>query len=294
MAYTGTGTEQDPYLVNNLTDFLTCIAIRGAYVKVIADIDAADDENYDTELDSPIRFYCMRCYADEKKIIRGIVVRANYFMYTDVNGTTVENLSFLDCEHKKTADYYSVQIQQNRCPFISCDFSMRVLEYGNHSHFANCTATTTYYQFENCAFDIEFIHTDINSSLKYLMEKCKTHKCNIVFRNACVKNYQIVSNMNYTALLLYNVNLSESVLRPFYSAANSYIAAAGFVNSDGSTGLDVKYTGGADGIKNVLVYGTADSETDDAGTVTVVSPMRKVTAAQLRSNEYLTEIGFLP
>lgn len=43
MAYTGTGTEADPYLVDNITDFCTCVNIStGAFVKLTADIDCTN------------------------------------------------------------------------------------------------------------------------------------------------------------------------------------------------------------------------------------------------------------
>ncbi|MBR1528752.1 MAG: hypothetical protein IJ642_05575, partial [Oscillospiraceae bacterium] len=76
MSYTGTGTEQDPYLVSTLTDFLTCAAIAGAYVKVISDINSADDPNYEGELTNPISIMCRKLYADQDKIISGITVTA--------------------------------------------------------------------------------------------------------------------------------------------------------------------------------------------------------------------------
>lgn len=41
MAYTGTGTQADPFVVTTFADFLECVAQEGVYVEVGADLDAA-------------------------------------------------------------------------------------------------------------------------------------------------------------------------------------------------------------------------------------------------------------
>lgn len=41
MAYTGTGTQSDPFVVTTFSDFLSCVAQEGVYVEVGADLDAA-------------------------------------------------------------------------------------------------------------------------------------------------------------------------------------------------------------------------------------------------------------
>jgi hypothetical protein len=41
MAYTGTGTQSDPFVVTTFADFLSCVAQEGVYVEVGADLDAA-------------------------------------------------------------------------------------------------------------------------------------------------------------------------------------------------------------------------------------------------------------
>lgn len=41
MAYTGTGTQSDPFVVTTFADFLACVVQEGVYVEVGADLDAA-------------------------------------------------------------------------------------------------------------------------------------------------------------------------------------------------------------------------------------------------------------
>lgn len=300
MAYTGTGTEQDPYLVDNLTDFLTCIAISDAYVKVIDDIDASNDENYDIELDSYISFRCTECYADEPKTIRGIVVRSIYFIQTGkIN--RIENLFFVDCEHKKTADYATINMPYTGTLFINCGFSMRILEYGNRPFFSQAGSSSAVH-FENCAFDIDFLYSGVNSNNNNVMSSCNLYKCNVILRNARLSQNYIIYKANYTSLILYNatplisVNVSAyPIITAFYSASYSYIAVIGWTATPSDSELlDVRYAGGASGMQHVLAYCTKDSEEDDVGKFTAYTPMSKLTAEQLRNNEYLTQIGFIP
>ena len=46
MAYTGTGTQSDPFVVTTFADFLTCVAQEGVYVEVGADLDAAAEGGF--------------------------------------------------------------------------------------------------------------------------------------------------------------------------------------------------------------------------------------------------------
>ena len=46
MAYTGTGTQSDPYVVSTLPDLITCLSNGNVYVKVAADIDCAQEPTY--------------------------------------------------------------------------------------------------------------------------------------------------------------------------------------------------------------------------------------------------------
>lgn len=77
MAYTGTGTQADPYVVTTFTDFLTCVAQDGVYVKVDADIDAAA-EGYDYI--EPINVAARKVYADSMKKISNVTIEGNAVM----------------------------------------------------------------------------------------------------------------------------------------------------------------------------------------------------------------------
>ncbi|MDE5753123.1 MAG: hypothetical protein K2H89_01050, partial [Oscillospiraceae bacterium] len=130
MAYTGTGTEDNPYCVSNLTDFIECIKKTDSYVKVIADIDAAADPTYTGELTDSLEIACKQIYADEPRSIKGITVyAANFINITQRENVQIENLSFVDCEHKRTSFNQTISASYGTKTFVNCKFSMKMVGY---------------------------------------------------------------------------------------------------------------------------------------------------------------------
>ena len=96
MAYTGTGTEADPYCVSTLSDFFYCINQGGAFVKVISDIDGETDETYTGEITDTKQIYCSKIYADEKKSIKGISFLCDIAF--EINSSIIiDNIDFMHC-----------------------------------------------------------------------------------------------------------------------------------------------------------------------------------------------------
>lgn len=74
MAYTGTGTQSDPFVVTTFADFLACVAQEGVYVEVGADIDAAAEGFGYIE---PIAVRSTNVYADSMKKISNVTIEGN-------------------------------------------------------------------------------------------------------------------------------------------------------------------------------------------------------------------------
>ena len=72
MAYTGTGTQSDPFVVTTFADFLSCVAQEGVYVEVGADIDAAAEGYIE-----PIAVRATEVYADSMKKISNVTVEGD-------------------------------------------------------------------------------------------------------------------------------------------------------------------------------------------------------------------------
>ena len=108
MAYTGTGTQSDPYVVTTFADFLTCVAQEGVYVEVGADLDAAA-EGYGYI--SPIDVKAVEVYGtagDTLRKISNVTVEGNALLDMR-NGSGSQSISRLHLENwtwKATSDPY--------------------------------------------------------------------------------------------------------------------------------------------------------------------------------------------
>ena len=74
MAYTGTGTQADPFVVTTFADFLACVAQEGVYVEVGADLDAAAEG---FGYISPIDVKAVEVYAESMKKISNVTVEGD-------------------------------------------------------------------------------------------------------------------------------------------------------------------------------------------------------------------------
>lgn len=98
MAYTGTGTKSDPFVVTTFADFLACVAQEGVYVEVGADLDAAA-EGYGYI--SPIDVKAVEVYGtagDTLRKISNVTVEGNT-LFEMRNGTGDQSLIRLHLEN---------------------------------------------------------------------------------------------------------------------------------------------------------------------------------------------------
>lgn len=302
MAYTGTGTEQDPYLVSTLSDFLTCAAAADAYVKVISDIDAADDEAYTGIITSPVTVNCRKLYADEKKKISGIVVENDRFISVRAGTVDIQNLWFKDCKHKKTGStntgylIYSSgtsAIQANH-HIENCDFSVQssggsgvtyYVFYGDSTYAADVRFA------QYCGFDISCGFTSLEM-LRVGNMLSGISMCNFIFRNPVLTRASIYSlsnrvNLTDCSIVLYepyitkNVRLGDGTQNYVWSYC--YMA---LVDPTGSSQLGVAATAPQ---QSYFILENAPATFD---TQYVSSYL--LTPEQLRDRDYLISIGFLP
>lgn len=98
MAYTGTGTQSDPFVVTTFADFLTCVAQEGVYVEVGADLDAAAEGYGYIE---PIDVRAVEVYGtagDALRKISNVTVEGNA-LFDMHNGTGDQSLIRLHLEN---------------------------------------------------------------------------------------------------------------------------------------------------------------------------------------------------
>lgn len=289
MAYTGTGTEADPYLVSTFTDFITCAAVSGAYVKVVADIDAADDELYSGEIEDTITIACTKLYADTKKKIEGITCKNSDF-FTMTSAGTIENIQLLNMCHKitTTGNFIVASIVGSNLKNVDASIAINGACPGYKLHYGNENVSI-----EHCAFDLdstnnESIIAGTSSSVGLrALSNGRMRYCNVIIRNGAVNllgSFQLL-NAYATSVIFINCRFVNGDMYAFYSCEWCYRV---FKQCTCSSKLKVR----SSNVHRCLI-----SKEDCEFEMEIYSdtdPTEIVTPEQLKSKEYLTEIGFLP
>lgn len=282
---TGTGTENDPYIVDNIADFRTaCQKKSEVYVELSSDIDCMDDETISDGW-TTLRINCKKI--DGKgHTIKNIYTTAGYTsdMIVLMNGSLSEgihNLNFENIFFNHTG---------NGCLFLSsgagyfknCNFSGII---NSSSDYCFCNASI---RMTKCTFNFK-IYSTKTSGFRFSyssMESCEVRldvsavKTSVTANTIAryFKNSYAVGSIKFQ-----NTDINASKTRMFYSASNSYIAmsvvnvGSGFKFSDTNVSLACFYN--ADLLEN------AEFEAQDN--------VYALTTEQCKDRDYLNSIGFV-
>ena len=174
---TGTGTQADPYCPTTFSELTSVAGTRGYYVKLTQDIDANDDPNYDTELNTYLTIQCT-LYSEEgyQYAIKNVCVNAIYAIY--MYYATITNVDFKNFIHRKNDGRQSLHFQNSN--INNCKFSLNMI----CSTYTECLAYADSAYCKNCAFNIHFESTFSSSSAsKHL---------NLIMGNAGTNSYLII------------------------------------------------------------------------------------------------------
>jgi hypothetical protein len=299
---TGTGTQQDPYIVNNFPDFLTAAAVSGAYVEFdgaatnkVIDIN---DTAYAAGLTDTITLNCAHIAGN------GWAIRNLYINWADINLFTVP-------------DGKTVTVEDLKCPNIvmntpSAKWVVRAI---GSAEFKNChfsglytcsPSATSYAGLITGASAATCVLRRCTVNIK-LDDKCKRttfwsvmfDTCNImldmdgrswegstgtntIFRNCVITNCVLRGEFSNLGGALSELILFENdcVIRSSYAA----IAMRGDANRHCSL------SGSFDSVcffdKNILTNGIYYNKSSSEANV------KLLTTAQCKDAEYLASIGF--
>ena len=304
MRYSGEGTQASPYIPEDLTGFLYCIAQPASYVKLESDIDAAADSGYEGILYEPVTFSCKECRADSLKKIIGVTVMADNMLVMPASETvrSVRNIGFLDWSFKQVSapsneKGYLIFANKNTV-FSGCPFSVQ--DVGKCRGLGWCSTGEGSPQFSDCSFVIEHIgESQANSDIFHNI--VSLNRCSLILDGG---NLNIGSNfLNNNAYSLFRQvgilirdtiltsGSSASTVRPFSGNASScynYLAfesnctsniqAAGVKLSNRTSGMTLYVT---NNLENLSV---------DSGAALCYD----LTEAQIKDADYLAGIGFFP
>lgn len=281
---TGTGTQNDPYIVDNTADFLEAVAQSGVYVQLGSDIDvAADGYEYIGAITISASSVDGSGYAIRNATFQ--ISRGNYFV-TEYTGITISNFSILDCAFKASDDAnifgahfaisnikISAQVQNQHTFRISSGSSLNYVA-ADISLFGNPVLTICEHaDVKNSTF---LVRGNLNANTYLFFASGSSYRLN-------VQNVGIVIDAEVaggTTLHLGNyVDFAGC-----YFALNDGIKIIG--NTSPTLGVSINQYGGS---SSNFVFAVGDLA---RGTVSTPSP--RLTTEQMKSESYLQSIGWLP
>lgn len=192
MAYTGTGTEANPFIPDTLTSFLECISVAEAYVRLDTDIDAADDPDYGGILYEPVTFKCFKCFGNNGiKKINGVIVRASNMIVVDnrydsegkiiygndVVGNSIYNVAFTNWVHKASTTatmgepsivlMYNADLNMCQFSFEKDGSSKSFLNFYDYAYIEN---VSFYVKATGCTKSLWCMHS--TGATNYTVKKC--------------------------------------------------------------------------------------------------------------------------
>ena len=295
MAYTGTGTQADPFVVTTFADFLTCVAQEGVYVEVGADLDAAAEG---FGYISPIDVKAVEVYGtagDTLRKISNVTIEGNAvfeFRYS----TTVATDITIQCLHMEN---WTWKAASN--PYVTSHTPVMFYRSNGSGYL------------RQCKMSVSVTAADSTTVLR-LKSRAVTADCAFVIDMHNTVNFVPCSNTSVDAFSNTTVSIDGSGTTTWVAGTSSgqrwqyctntgivlknmkVTGAPGFNSGDGFSYLvfedcQVPSTFAVQGQKesNLICFaGTTDASgaTVNSGTV--------VTQSQLKDKAYLQSIGWLP
>ena len=117
MAYTGTGTQADPFIPTTITSLYEVLnicnndessfGVAGYYIKLTSNLDCANDTDYVGYSNTPITLssYVNKIYSDSGYKVIGLCIKAQYFInaFATANNYVIDNIGFENCFWKPPA-----------------------------------------------------------------------------------------------------------------------------------------------------------------------------------------------
>ena len=292
MAYTGTGTQSDPYVVTTFADFLACVAQEGVYVEVGADLDAAAEGFGYIE---PIAVMATKVYADSMKKISNVTVEGNaVFEFVYQSSSAEKSIQRLHLENWTWKATSTPAVSTHTTIMFYSNGGEPTIRYCKMSVSATASVSSTVLRLKSrvvtadCAFVI-----DMHNAANFI--PCANSNAADAFSNTTVSidgsgTTTWVAGTSTTGRWIYCTN-TGIVLKNM-----EVTGAPGFNNGEGFSYLvfeDCTLPGSsaiyASKESNLICFaGTTSDESARVNSGTVV------TQSQLKDKAYLQSIGWLP
>lgn len=307
MRYSGEGTQENPYIPEDFTGFLHCIAQADSYVKLASDIDAAADSDYEDILYEPVEFNCKKCYADSLKKIIGVTVSADNAIVTsgmeeyrqEISNIGFFNWSFKQSGNSGTSSVGALIKAEKNLSIAGCLFSAQSVGR-NMSVLNNGSYTSTIY---HCSFAIQYDGAD--SGRLIYGNNVDVRQCNFIldggtfnFNSTPLFFPTTASAFRHVGIVIRNAIIAKAPNGTYshnifpnnsQSACNYFVVESNCQST--ATGGEVKLYNNAGGL---TLYSLNFTDEFSVWSVTESSVCKSLTAAQMQDADYLASIGFLP
>jgi hypothetical protein len=218
---TGTGTELDPYVVDNIADCLTAISESGAYVCLGANIHVKNDPIYREGITSQVNINCTKFYSDSSNIkgIYGLTFKPDFSVSTGnvVNvsdSTTIQDINFFSIL-VSGGGFYTKQPLFN----FGTNTIIKNVSVSSFNRFSNTDAYTSNAiaggKFDTCSIYIRGTnnHTFQGSSHSYMgateMNHCYIYLDNICFGGGGYRGIPVLANIKNSTIYADKMTITE-------------------------------------------------------------------------------------
>lgn len=283
---TGTGTQNDPYIVDNTEDFLEAVAQSGVYVQLGSDIDvAADGYEYIGTVTAAALSVNGNGFAIRNATFQPGSTGSCFTLNNSNNAW--QDISFLDCAVRPSTTSVVFIAGNNWNGFTGMKLSLQVQPLSaftlfSHAAVSNCAADIT---MNGGAVIISYYNGNLSNSTFFIRGSYSFEKIIQGYSGGYVKQVQNVG-------VVFDGSLPSGTTQHIgdYAAfVGCYFAFADSA-SIGSQGLSISLGQYSTSGQNVVF--SVGSDIFDS--VYIPSAFPKLTTAQMQDAAYLQSIGWLP
>lgn len=307
----GTGIETDPWIIGELEktetemfkNLLDAVYTIDAYVKLIKDIDCSKSEEYRGGIDHSLYFRCAKFYSekngDERPAIKNLIIKNQYAFET--NGAQALNIKFLNIYHvgSNTLTSEFIHRTSGNPEFQYCDFSGLTNAQKKNSIFNSANIN-----FTSCAINYTIKNYEKISDLTIFngQQNAPFNMCQIHY-NGPIYSYSYETGANGIFITYAKKTAITGILKIqpetevftciFKECDGCYFS--GMIQSEDQENKHTIYKSVSQSSFQDNLICTELPE-DESITMTTVSNniITTITPENLKSKEYLYNIGFLP
>lgn len=293
---TGTGTQEDPYVVSTMADFITYAATASVYVKLANDIDVSQDATYRDGLTSPIYVDCSELDLDGHTV-KNFIVSAAYAIFIEASGSAIKNGKILNFVHRATGNTGTIQSSQ-ASSVSEVDFSFTRVSNGYRPIAVSASNT----EIVRCSFYVNENGTGTIANSNVFVFGSGSTKNAIVYNGRTgygSTSYSVIRDTS-ESYLVGNLSVtgtatsSARYIVPLNLCSQCYSAMK--IDCSESTPYESSaiYAGQNCTSANFIVGDKITEATAAAFPITTSTTALNLTTAQAEDQSYLLSIGFLP